>query len=95
MAARVTMIDTDHDSDAASRKAWPISTSRDDQSIAHGLMRISTPARPKPTASQRRPGICSRKKISDNGTTHIVVVFARMAVRPAVTQATASWANAK
>ncbi len=37
----------------------------------------------------------SRRKISDSGTTHIVVVLARIAVRPAGTQATASWANAK
>src|SRR5271157_5655275 len=95
VAARVTMIATDHDSEAPSRKAWPISTLRDDQSIAHGLIRTTTPASPNPAASQRRGGIRSRRKISDNGTTHIVVVLARIAVRPAATHATASCANAK
>ena len=95
VAARVTMMATDQDSDAPSRKAWPISALRDDQSIAHGLIRTTTPARPNPAASQRRGGMRSRRKISDSGTTHIVVVLARIAVRPAATQATASWANAK
>src|SRR4051794_37733509 len=79
VAARVTMIDTDHDSEAPSRKAWPINTSRDDQSIDHGLIMTATPARPQPTASQRRGGMCSRRKSRDSGTTHMVVVLARMA----------------
>ena len=95
LAARVTMIATDHDSDAPSRKAWPINASRDVQSIAHGLIRTTTPASPKPAAIQRRGGMRSRRKISDSGTTHIVVVLARIAVRPAGTHATASCANAK
>jgi hypothetical protein len=89
------MIATDQDSEAASRKACPINTSRDDQSIAHGLINTTTPARPKPAASHRRAEMCSRRKISDSGAIQIVVVLARMAVRPAATQATASCANAK
>jgi hypothetical protein len=50
---------------------------------------------PSPAASQRRNGIRSCRKISDKGTTHMVVVFARIAVRPAGTQTSASCANAK
>src|SRR5689334_8073111 len=95
VAVRVTMIATDQDSEAASRKACPINTSRDDQSIAQGLVNAATPARPKPAASQRRTEMCSRRKISDSGTIQIVVVLARMAVRPAATHATASCAKAK
>ena len=33
------MMAIDHEKDAPSRKAWPISVSRDDQSIAPGLIR--------------------------------------------------------
>src|ERR1700722_8758311 len=54
VATRVTMMATDQEKDAPSRKAWPISVSRDDQSIAHGLIRTTTPARPNPAAIQRR-----------------------------------------
>jgi hypothetical protein len=39
--------------------------------------------------------MCSRRKISDSGAIQIVVALARIAVRPAATQATASCATAK
>ena len=50
--------------------------------------------RTRPRASAAAECVSCRK-ISDSGTTQIVVVLARIAVRPAGTQATASWANAK
>ena len=48
VATRVTMIATDHDSDAPSRNACPTRTVRDVQSIAQGFINTTTPARPKP-----------------------------------------------
>src|SRR3954465_13159405 len=95
VAVRVTMIATDQDSEAASRNACPINTSCDAQLIAQGLINTTTPARPRPAASHRCAGMRSCRKIRDSGTIQIVVVLARIAVRPAATQATASWANAK
>src|SRR5262249_38399276 len=68
-ASRVAMIATDHDSEAASRNAWPISTLRDDQSIAHGLISTTAPASPNAAASQRPGGMRSRRNTSDSGTT--------------------------
>ncbi|HEY1934974.1 MAG TPA: hypothetical protein VGG99_23465 [Acetobacteraceae bacterium] len=73
----------------------PISTWAEVQSIAQGFISTATPASPTPAASHRRSGMCSFRKISDSGTTQMVVVLARMAVRPAGTQVSASCAKAK
>ena len=54
-----------------------------DQSIANGLISTTTPVMPTAAAIQRRKGMASRRNSSDSGTTQIVVVLARMAMRPA------------
>lgn len=53
--------------------------------MASGLISRTTPANPTAAASQRRAGMASCKNTTDSGTIQIVVVFARIAVRPAGT----------
>ena len=75
--ARTAIIASAQHSPAPSRKTWPASTPGRDQSIAHGPIITTTPASPKPAATQRRSGIASRSSSSDSGTIQIVVVFAK------------------
>ena len=83
------------DSAASSRKPWPISTFRLCQSIDQGPISTTTPASPNPAAIQRPGGMRSCKTSRDIGTTKIVVVLARIAVRLAEIQSTARCAKAK
>ena len=78
----------------AGRRGRP-ARSRRDQSIAHGPVSTTTPARPRAAATQRRAGIASCNTSKESGTTNNVVVLASTAVRPAGTQATARWVKKK